>query len=114
MMADHAQPHPSLMTTNSIIAGILPMLSAKRDGSLCRTAMMTIVVGGQTPCLLLTLIATPVISVYFAVLQSFRLGEAGHTPRLFRGATALDSFAPCEFLHGEETGRPAEHTVASH
>ncbi|MBP2671165.1 MAG: Acriflavin resistance protein, partial [candidate division NC10 bacterium] len=56
--ADHARLRPILMTTISIIAGMLPIALGKGDGSASRAAMATVVVGGQTLCLLLTLLVT--------------------------------------------------------
>ncbi len=81
--ADHARLRPILMTTISIIAGMLPIALAKGDGSASRAAMATVVVGGQTMCLLLTLLVTPVLYTYFDDLQSLRVGKLSRIPDWF-------------------------------
>ena len=64
------------MTTISIIAGMLPIALGKGDGSASRAAMATVVVGGRTLCLLLTLLVTPVqVYTYFDDLRSLRVGK---------------------------------------
>jgi len=72
------------MTTISIIAGMLPIALGKGDGSASRAAMATVVVGGQTLCLLLTLVVTPVIYTYFDDLQSLRIGKLLKLPDWFQ------------------------------
>jgi HAE1 family hydrophobic/amphiphilic exporter-1 len=81
--ADHARLRPILMTTISIIAGMLPIALGKGDGSASRAAMATVVVGGQTLCLLLTLLVTPVLYTYFDDLQSLRVGKLSKLPDWF-------------------------------
>ncbi|HEX9899650.1 MAG TPA: efflux RND transporter permease subunit, partial [Candidatus Methylomirabilis sp.] len=81
--ADHARLRPILMTTLSIIAGMLPIALGKGDGSASRAAMATVVVGGQTLCLLLTLLVTPVLYTYFDDLQSLRVGKLAKLPDWF-------------------------------
>jgi hypothetical protein len=71
------------MTTLSIIAGMLPIALGKGDGSASRAAMATVVVGGQTLCLLLTLLVTPVLYTYFDDLQSLRVGKLAKLPDWF-------------------------------
>ena len=81
--ADHARLRPILMTTICIIAGMMPIALGKGDGSASRAAMATVVVGGQTLCLLLTLLVTPVIYTYFDDLQSLRVGKLAKLPAWF-------------------------------
>jgi HAE1 family hydrophobic/amphiphilic exporter-1 len=83
LKADHARLRPILMTTISIIAGMLPIALGKGDGSASRAAMATVVVGGQALCLLLTLLVTPVLYSYFDDLQSLRVGRLGRLPAWF-------------------------------
>jgi hypothetical protein len=71
------------MTTISIIAGMLLIALGKGDGSASRAAMATVVVGGQSLCLLLTLIVTPVISTSFDDLQSLPVGKLLKLPDWF-------------------------------
>jgi HAE1 family hydrophobic/amphiphilic exporter-1 len=83
LKADHARLRPILMTTISIIAGMLPIALGKGDGSASRAAMATVVVGGQTLCLLLTLLVTPVVYTYFDDLGSLRFGKLAKLPDWF-------------------------------
>ncbi len=56
---------PILMTTAAFVAGMMPLITSKGIGSGFSKAMASIVVGGQTLSLLLTLVAIPVIYTWF-------------------------------------------------
>ncbi|PWB77572.1 MAG: AcrB/AcrD/AcrF family protein [Candidatus Methylomirabilota bacterium] len=71
--ADRARFRPILMTTLAIIAGMLPVALGKGDGAATRASLATAVVGGQTLCLLITLLVTPVIYSYFDDLRGLRV-----------------------------------------
>ncbi len=51
---------PILMTTASLVAGMMPMALGGGAGSGSRRTVAIVVIGGQTLCLLLTLLVTPV------------------------------------------------------
>ena len=51
---------PILMTTFALVAGMLPMAFGVGAGSGMRRSVAIIVIGGQSLCLLLTLLAIPV------------------------------------------------------
>jgi Cu/Ag efflux pump CusA len=53
------------MTTFAFVAGMLPLVTSKGVGSGFSKAMASVVVGGQTLSLLLTLVAIPVIYTWF-------------------------------------------------
>ncbi|MBI2553287.1 MAG: efflux RND transporter permease subunit, partial [Candidatus Rokubacteria bacterium] len=72
MQADRARLRPILMTTLAIIAGMLPVALGRGDGSASRASLATVVVGGQALCLLVTLLATPVIYSMFDDLRGLR------------------------------------------
>jgi HAE1 family hydrophobic/amphiphilic exporter-1 len=72
MQADRARLRPILMTTLAIIAGMLPVAVGRGDGSASRASLAMVVVGGQALCLLVTLIATPVIYSMFDDLRGMR------------------------------------------
>jgi HAE1 family hydrophobic/amphiphilic exporter-1 len=71
--ADRARLRPILMTTLAIIAGMLPVALGRGDGSASRAGLATVVVGGQTLCLLITLLVTPVIYSFFDDLRGLRV-----------------------------------------
>jgi HAE1 family hydrophobic/amphiphilic exporter-1 len=51
---------PILMTTFTLVAGMLPMAIGVGPGAGSRRSMAIVVIGGQTLCLLITLLLTPV------------------------------------------------------
>jgi HAE1 family hydrophobic/amphiphilic exporter-1 len=56
---------PILMTTAALVAGMIPMAFGGGAGSGSRRTVAIIVIGGQTLCLLLTLLVTPVAYTLF-------------------------------------------------
>ncbi len=52
------------MTTFSIIAGLIPTAVAIGTGAATRSAIAVTIIGGQTLCLLLTLLVVPVAYAY--------------------------------------------------
>jgi HAE1 family hydrophobic/amphiphilic exporter-1 len=64
---------PILMTTASLVAGMLPMAIGGGAGSSSRRSIAIVVIGGQTLCLLLTLLVTPVTYSLFDDLGHFKL-----------------------------------------
>jgi HAE1 family hydrophobic/amphiphilic exporter-1 len=63
---------PILMTTFTIIAGMLPIALGRGDGAAARASLATVVVGGQAMCLLITLLLTPVVYSFFDDFRGLR------------------------------------------
>jgi HAE1 family hydrophobic/amphiphilic exporter-1 len=70
--ASHVRLRPILMTTLSIVAGLVPTAMGIGAGSSQRSAIAVTIIGGQSLCLLLTLLVTPVAYSLFAELEQKR------------------------------------------
>src|SRR5580658_7039425 len=68
--ANRVRLRPILMTTLSIIAGLIPVAIGIGAGSEQRASIAVTIIGGQTLCLLLTLLVVPVGYSYLAELQA--------------------------------------------
>jgi HAE1 family hydrophobic/amphiphilic exporter-1 len=64
---------PILMTTFALVAGMIPMALGTGAGSGSRRSVAIIIIGGQTLCLLLTLLVTPVAYSLFDDLAALAL-----------------------------------------
>jgi len=73
---------PILMTTFSIIGGLIPTAIGNGAGAAQRSAIAVTIIGGQTLCLLLTLIVTPVTYSLLSQLSELRWAGALKASRL--------------------------------
>ena len=81
--ANHVRLRPILMTTFSIVAGLIPTAIGIGAGSAQRSAIAVTIIGGQSLCLLLTLVVTPVAYSIFAEVEERKV-FAGARARLSR------------------------------
>jgi hydrophobic/amphiphilic exporter-1 (mainly G- bacteria), HAE1 family len=70
----HERFRPIIMTTASMVAGMLPLALALEPGSAQRQALGVVVIGGLTSSLLLTLVVVPVAFVMLAPKYTPRPG----------------------------------------
>lgn len=73
--ANRVRLRPILMTTLSIIAGLTPVAIGIGAGSEQRASIAVTIIGGQTLCLLLTLLVVPVAYSYFAEFEALPWSE---------------------------------------
>jgi hydrophobic/amphiphilic exporter-1 (mainly G- bacteria), HAE1 family len=75
IQANHVRLRPILMTTISIVAGMLPIAFGRGAGSGSRASMAVTIIGGQLLCLLLTLLVTPVVYSYFDGMREAKISD---------------------------------------
>jgi HAE1 family hydrophobic/amphiphilic exporter-1 len=101
MVGNKDRLRPILMTTVAFVAGMIPLVLSTGAGSGTNQSMGTVVAGGQTLSLLLTLLATPVIFSWLDDISNSRAVK--FLGRMIRGAFGpIDRF----FSRGDSHAAP--------